>query len=70
MAMTIKYIGCENAKSAIAKVVSTDTKTITYYGSSYDAEQAIFDKHNDTGISDEYYRKGKKNNWVYIEYWW
>ena len=68
--MTKKYVGCENAKSALAKVVSADTNTITYYGSNRAAQEAIYDKHYDTGISDEYYRKGKKNNWVYIEYWW
>ena len=67
--MTIKYIGCKNVKSATAKVVSADTNTITYYGDWHDAERAIYGKHKDTGISDEYYCKDKKNNWVYIEYW-
>lgn len=65
--MTIKYVGCEDANSATAKIISKNT--ITYYGSWYEAQCAIYDKHESgEKVDDALYRK-KGNRWVEIEYW-
>ena len=58
-----KYIGCENAKSASAKLV--EKGVTTYFRSDLEAQRYII---NNREKKIAWFRK-KNNRWVEMEYW-
>lgn len=69
--MTNRYIGCEDATSAIAKlevVKCGKTKTTYYFGDNMDAiaKYYSFEGYSDTAVT-LYFRDNDTNSWVKIE---